>query len=448
MTLSRRVLPLAVIAFALAAAPAGASGPVPLLASQRAQDVAVAGGDVVVVRAGTGGSVRVDALPNQGGPARPLLSLPARGRGWEAFPTVSASPQRVALSVLYLRGSGEVGFRLYSGPETGPLALVQHGGLLSPSAPLDAQVDGDRMLVFEAGRTKARLRLIAPGVPSRVVPWPGEIGGQIAFAGDHVAFFGTAKHRTDPNLNHLFIVDVATGARLASTRLNASSGFDLARDGRVVADGDSSIFTLAPGVPRRRLPGTDQMREPQFAGAAVAGVQDSVRGTTQPVVLDPGSLTPRAIGVGTGFLAVMDADEHGVAWIANNCVLYAPLDATAPDEPPAGPCPRVETDVEGASSTLHGRRLRLRAFCIAGPASGCSGTAEVRLQRHGIMGRGRFHAELDKHVHFGVRLNRSGVRAVRRLVRRDGSALLRIITRTVDGGPPDRDGLMFVDRVR
>jgi hypothetical protein len=190
------------------------------------------------------------------------------------------------------------------------------------------------------------------------------------------------------------------------------------------------------------------MRRPHFAGAAVAGVEDTLRGTAQPVVLDPGSLTPRAVGVGTESISVMDADEHGVAWIANNCVLYARLDATAPAEPPAGPCPRVETEVEGTSTTVRGRRLRLSAICIAAPAGGCTGTSELRLQGHGTIGRGRFHAEPGRQVHFTARLSRRGVRAVRRLVRRDNSALLRIVTRTRGGGPPDRDGLTFVDRVR
>ena len=449
MTLPRPFAPLALLAFALSAAPAHAAGPVPLLASQRAQDVAVAGNEVVVASAGADGSVRVDALPVQGGPARRLLSAPPPGRGWEPFMAVSASPQRVALAVLYLGETDDVRLRLYSGPEAGPLGLVERGGPRSPSAPLAADVDGDRMVVLEAGRRTARLRLLVPGAAPRVVPWPGDIGSEIALAGDRVAFRGSARHRKEPVPNHLFIVDAATGAALASTGVGLTAEFDLAADGRAVADDtDSSVFTLAPGMPRRPLPGTDSMRLPRFAGPAVAGVEDTPKGTAQPVVLDPGSRTPRPVGVPSVSIDELDADEHGVAWIANHCVVYAPLDATAPEALPPGPCPRAEAEVEGASMTLRGRRLRLVATCIAAPAGGCTGTAKVHLFDHGIVGRGRFHAEPGKQAHFTARLSRRGVRVVRREVRRDDGVLLRIFTRVSGGGRPNGDGFAFVDRVR
>jgi hypothetical protein len=231
--------------------------------------------------------------------------------------------------------------------------------------------------------------------------------------------------------------------------VDLATEFDLAADGRVVADdSDSSVFTFAPGMPRRGLSGTDSMRAPRFAGAAVAGVEDTLRGPAQPVVLDPGSRTPRPVGVGSASIDELDADDHGVAWIANHCVVYAPLDATAPDALPPGPCPRVEAEVEGASMTLRGRRLRLVATCIAAPAGGCTGTVKVHLFDHGIVGRGRFHAESGKQAHFTARLSRRGVRAVRREVRGEGSVLLRIFTRLTGGGPPRGDGFAYVERVR
>jgi hypothetical protein len=73
-------------------------------------------------------------------------------------------------------------------------------------------------------------------------------------------------------------------------------------------------------------------------------------------------------------IADLDADERGVTWIGNGCVLYAPVAAPAPAEPPAGPCPRAEVALERVDTKLHGRTVRLRLACVAAPAGGCRGT--------------------------------------------------------------------------
>ena len=87
---------LALIAATLVAAPASAAGPVPLLASRTVDGIAAAGPDVIVARTGPLGTVRVDALPTSGGPARTLLSTAPRGEDWFVSTEVAASPQRVA----------------------------------------------------------------------------------------------------------------------------------------------------------------------------------------------------------------------------------------------------------------------------------------------------------------------------------------------------------------
>jgi hypothetical protein len=58
-----------------------------------------------------------------------------------------------------------------------------------------------------------------------------------------------------------------------------------------------------------------------------------------------------------------------VGWIANGCVLYAPIDAVAPDAPPAGPYPRVERGFAAREHALRGRRVRVVVECIAAPAA-------------------------------------------------------------------------------
>src|SRR4051812_48317907 len=143
MTLPRPFLPLALLAFALAAAPARAA-PVPLLNAPNAQDVALAGTDVIVARTVTGGGVLVDAVPSQGGAARRLLTLPPRGHRSISDVLVAASPPRVAVVIGFRHVEG----RLYTGPPTGPLQLdIQGSG--SALFPIDAAVDGDRILLVE-----------------------------------------------------------------------------------------------------------------------------------------------------------------------------------------------------------------------------------------------------------------------------------------------------------
>jgi len=439
-----RALMLGLVAAALAAGPATAAGSVPLLASPRAQDVAVAGSDVIVARDEPRAGVRVDALATTGGPARRLLTLPPRGRRWEAASTVAASPQRVAVVVVYEHDFEDVERQLYSGPVTGPLELVEatHAPAWSP---IDVAVDGDRMLVLEAREPRTRLRVFARGAAPRVVPWPGAIGRGIAFAGDRVAFVGSASTKEDPTIDHAFLLDAVTGSRLFSTLAFDEAQLDLAPDGRVVVDGFVDVLTGGPGRPRRRVRSTGVLTGPRFAGDAIAALEFSGFGL-RPIVLDPGTRDPRPVGPVAAEIREIDADERGVAWIGNGCVLYAPVDSVAPAEPPAGPCPRVEAHVHGADITLRGRRLDLDVDCVAAPATGCTGTAEIRGR--GIVGRLRFHVPPNESRTSSVRIARRAARYVGRHVRSEGVAILPLTTRVVDGGPPQRDGIVVVLKVR
>jgi hypothetical protein len=431
-----RLTLLALLAAALAAAPASAAGPVALLSSSTVQDIAVAGSDVIVSRPGPLGSARVDALPSGGGPARPLLRTEPRGEDWNASTAVAASPQRVALAVVFLSPAGELSSRLYLGPPGGP--LVQQPRALAGGVPIDVAVDGDRVLVLDANGDNGQVRVLAPGAQPRVVPLPARLTSYFAFAGNRIAYESDGR---------IVLADLTTGARLLSATADPSFNLDVAADGRIVTDGDDiGVFSIMPSGLRQGVPDGEFLENPHFAGDALAAIEETPAETHRPVVMPAGAIHPHAVGLPSESIDVLDADAAGMAWIANDCVLYAPLDAVAPAEPPPGPCARAEVVVDNASYTLRGRRLRLVADCIAATAAGCDGTVTIR--ERGIVGRGAFHAAPGQRRRFDMRFTRRSVRLVRHEARGDNASFLTFTMRLTDGGRSDRDGELFIDRVR
>ena len=173
--------------------------------------------------------------------------------------------------------------------------------------------------------------------------------------------------------------------------VNDAGELDVAADGRVVADFAGGLVTRHRARRRPSLPGSKRLYKPRFNGTSVAAVErTSFSGTVRPSVLDPGATAPRPVGVRTSDIVTLDANDQGVAWIGNGCVLFAPTGSSAPTEPPVGPCPRAEVTLDGADQTLHGRSVRMVATCVAAPASGCVGRATLRF--HGVAGHGRFDA--------------------------------------------------------
>jgi hypothetical protein len=118
--------------------------PRPLLDAPRGQDVAVAGGEVLVAAATAGGGARLSAIPAAGGPARVVFEVPRRGRGWTSVLRLSSSSQLTALLVAFLDSNGYFrDWRVYAGPPAGPLALVQRvrpAGRRPVWTPLDVDV--------------------------------------------------------------------------------------------------------------------------------------------------------------------------------------------------------------------------------------------------------------------------------------------------------------------
>lgn len=453
MASPRIVLVVALAALALAAAPAAAD-PIPLLASRSAQSVAVAGPDVVVARPARRGGVHVDAFPAQGGAARPLLNLPARGRRWSTNTFLAASAQRVAAVVEFTHVNRHFVIdrresRLYTGPASGPLTLALTAGR-NDFVPIDIDVDGDRIIASEAHETgtETRALLLAGGAAPHVIPWPGNVETPIALAGNHAAFVGTPTRTTETGDNEeLFVVDPITGARQATIDIDGlGTMFDLAPDGHVVADATDGIFTAGAGQPRTPLSGGESMSNATFAGASVAGFELGDHGADTPAVVDPGAGQSRPVGMPTFETSEIVGGASGVAWIAHGCVLFAPIDSVSPEEPPVGPCPRSEAEVDSVDNVLAGRKVHMTIICVAAPASGCRGQVTLRL-RHKVAGRKRFHAASGAQHDFSVRLSTRAARFVRKHVRRGNRVLVDMRAKVTDGGPAET-GSILLDRVR
>src|SRR5215213_4433984 len=397
MTLPRQSVPLALLAVALSSGSAAAD-PVPLLHAPNAQEVGLAGADVIVASAARGG-VTVDAVAVRGGARRRLLTVPPGAAVSEVV--VAASPQRVAVLAGVERVTG-VERRLYSGPPGGPLQLVIDAGQ-NGFFPVDAAVDGDRVLVVEESAGASRARLFVAGAAPRVVPWPGTVIPPVAFSATRAAFVGTATRTTEQHDLKLFVIDVDTGAAQVSVPVAAPIELALAPDGHVVAEAPTNLFRVAPGRPRAPLPGSDFLLRPRFAGLSVAAFERTRLDALRPAVLDPLSATRHAVGIQSYDTRDIAADAQNVAWIAHGCVVAARVGSTASSEPPAGPCPRSEATVDSFENTLHGRRVRLRAVCVAAPARGCRGAVVLR---HGgaTVGRARFHVASDRKALVKVRV--------------------------------------------
>ena len=430
----------------LVAAAALAAAPTPLLDAPRAQDLAVAGDEVVVARGGASGRLHVDAIAVDGSGTRPLLATPPLGPRWSSRGLVFASPQRVAVIAGWQKqvddGPDRSRLRLYTGPRAGPLRAVVTVGPNSRWIPFAAAVDGDRLLVEEAGiasAEEARLRLFEAGAPPRRLPWGGDLEPRVALAGQHVAF-----GRLDA-VSRAVVTDLETGRRQASMRVFDPFEVDVAEDGTILGESLRGLVTAAPGRPRTSVPGGAFLTGGRFAGTSIAAIDFELDGAERPVVLDRGAASPRPVGVSTRDLLVLDADPAGVGWIANGCVLYAPLNAATPAEPPAGPCPRVELGFAARPQTMRGRRVRVNVDCVAAPAAGCNGS--LRLRIGGIASRAPFHVRSGHRRAVPVRLARSAAQIVRARVRRRGEALLRMGWRADDARASRDQRVLAVKRV-
>jgi hypothetical protein len=417
-----------------------AAAPRPLFDAPQAEEVALAGSEVLVASTTDHGGVRVTAVPLAGGPAVTRFFARSPGRGWAATARVVSSDRLTALVVMYDDPEGNFRLsRVYAGPPSGPLTLVQRVRRpLRGTAwiPVDVDVHADGLLVQEARLSDLAFRYTvrSPGTaPVRRRQEPAS--SHTAIAGDLVAYLGLRGERPSFRL-----VDWRTGHVRNSIALGEYSedmhdrDFDLMEDGQVVAVLDGRLVAASPGGTLRELPGAEgalEFSSPRFAGERVAVLAGGPFDTLRPFIADPAAGTRRPIGPPSTELASMDAGEGTVAWLANGCVIAMEADdPSSPDPLPPGPCPRAEVLVEEGDQVVRGRALRVVVTCVAAPA-GCRGTA--LLGRGGWAGRGGFRVAVGERESARIQVSRRGMRSILRQLRRCCPLDLALGARVTDG---------------
>jgi hypothetical protein len=433
---------------ALHAAPAHAESRA-LLDAPHAEDVALAGGEVLVAGPTARGGARLTAVPLAGGAPRLRLLVGPPGRGkWTSTTRLASSVRLTALLVEFTDPEGNTrDWRVYAGPPAGPLAVVHrvHLGKLRRWVwfPIGIDVHGDRLLIQEIRlalrgnvrpRFLFRLTVHAAGVSAPAV-LQGRQGAPTVVAGDLLAHVGGRRRPL------VRIVDWRTGRLAGRIGVPRFSGelverhLDLAEDGRAVLELDGDLLAGAPGGRAAPLPGTagaPDLSAPRIAGERVAALAEARLDSRRPLVIDPVGETRHWAGPRSTALTALAADEATVAWLANGCVLAAGLeDVAGLDSVPAGPCPRAEVVLDEHDQELRGRIVRARVTCVAAPPVGCRGA--VVLGVGGRAGRGRFALPAGERRLVEVRLTRRGMARVRRQHRFDGVALLRLGARVADG---------------
>jgi hypothetical protein len=426
-----------------------AAEPRALLDAPRAEDVAVAGGEVLVAATTARGGARLTAVPVGGGEPRSRLWVRPPGRGeWTSMTELASSAQLAALLVDFTDPEGNTTeWRVYAGPPSGPLAIVHRARFVRQRPwlwfPIEIDVHGDRLVIQEIRvalregvrpRFAFRLSVQSPGMSPARVP-QGRFGAPTVVAGDRVAYLSLRR----PLL--VRIVDWRSGRLAGTIGLGRYSGeilerhLDLTADGRAVVELDGDLLAGAPGERARPLPGTadaPDLSAPRFAGERVAALAEARLDSRRPVIVDPRAATLNAVGPPSSAATAIAADETTVAWLANGCVLAADVDDVAPlDMVPPGPCPRAEVVLHEHDQKLRGRILRVRVTCVAAPPPGCRGTVVLRFAGHA--GEGSFRVPAGARRLVEVRLTRRGIAAVRRQFRLDGVALLRLGARVADG---------------
>jgi hypothetical protein len=404
---------------------------------------------VLVASTTTLGVARLTAVPVGGGePQSRLLARPPGGGDFNALTRLASSAQLAALLVEFSGPEDEADWRVYAGPPAGPLAMVHRVWLRGPPRPVwmpvEIDVHGDRLLIQEirlplrkGGRPRLASRVVVhgPGASPTLVS-QGPYATPTVVAGDRIAY--AAGRRRRPVVR---IVDWRTGRLTGTVGIDPGSAdswdghLDLAEDGRVVVELDGDLFSGAPGAHARPLRGTagaGQLTEPRIAGERVAALADARLGAQQPVVVDPGTGTRRAVGPPSTAMTALAADEASVAWLANGCVLAAGVTDAPPLEPvPPGPCPRAEVVLEDHDQKLRGRTVRVRVTCVAAPRPGCSGAVVLRFR--GRTGHGRFRVPAGEGRLVKLRLTRRAAASVRRRLRVHGFAALQMGARLTDG---------------
>lgn len=431
----------------LAVAPVTSAADVALRDAPRAQDVAVAGGAVLVAGAGTNRGIAVDAVALDDGSVRRVLRVPSRSRGWDAELTLAASFEQIGLIAELSDRRGNVReWRVYAGPPNGPVRLVRRarGERRGTWVPFVLDADGPRLMVteFEWRRERVRSVILQPGLPPARVALPGDRSAALAIAGERVALVSSTRRDGGGAADRVTIADWRTGLAGAPLAIAHAAVFDeprpldLAADGRVALATNGTVSLAAPGGSLQDVAGGAFRSSPVFAGSGIAAIEwgESDR---RAVLIDPGSGAAQPLGERSGILERLAADADGVAWLANGCVRYAAIAGPPPTGPPRDPCPTAEVALIETASRLRGRTARVRVRCVRARGNVCRGTAIVRRARIAgkgpVVARGAFIMPVGGYQPVDVHFTPSGLRIVRRTLRRGGLPSLMIGACVQDG---------------
>jgi hypothetical protein len=418
-----------------------AAEPRALLDAPRAEDVTVAGGEVLVAATTDHGAVRVVAVPLAGGPAVRRLTVRSPGRDWTAITRLVSSDRLAALLVMFDDPEGNFRVaRVYAGPPQGPFSLVRR--VRRPARetawiPVDADVHADRLLIQDARLPDLAFRFTVHSPDSAPVRRPQRpVSLNTALAGDLVAYL-RLRRGAPPSFS---VIDWRTGEVRDSIALGEYSedmrgrDLDLTEDGRLVAVLDGRLVSASPGETLSVVPGAEggsRFSSPRFAGDRVAVLAGGPFDSYRPYIVHPAAETRRAVGPPSTELTSIAAGEGTVAWLANGCLIAVEADVSSSvDSLPPGPCPRAEVLVEEGDQVVRGRTLRVVVTCVAAP-DGCRGAA--LLGRGGWAGTGRFHVAAGERRSVRIRVSPRGMRSIRRQLRRRYPLDLSLGARMPDG---------------
>lgn len=363
---------LALLISLLIVAPGAQGAPRPLMQLGEHEQVALAG-DRVLFTSTHANKLEVRALPLAGGSPQTLFTVTAPpGRRTPNHVLLTASAQRAVLFVAYglSRDAKWEQTQIFAGTPTGgwsavaPMGDKDHLPLASTASLEDDQI----IAVEQARRDQVNDYDVVTYDPARKVL---DIPEGARLAGDLVAYSEGFTSDLGVHMQRLIVLNRRTGARVTSDDMVGDPPVEvgLRPDGLVVLRRGVTIYMVAPGGEHRKV--ADNATFPIFSGdRLVFARQDGLR------VREPNGRI-RAFGIPTRDPDPPLADAGNVLWRANGCVLVAAITDPPAGEPGPGPCARSEFAV--VAGDYKSGRLRVR--CIAGPASGCEGTVQLRANR-------------------------------------------------------------------
>jgi len=417
---------------------AAVATPVPVAPAPNA-GFALAGDRALVAHVGEDEHrLRVSAVPLTGGAATPVFAFDGPPDTW-AKVRLAASAQRAAATLEVEPENGDLPttFQMVSGPALGPWTAVAPPTSTSPF-PAGQHVDGERIFTTEYRGGLEDAAVVARDPDPHDVPLRGREAAFAVFAGDLMAYPATAPGDRDDDLGRrLVIAEWRTGA--VRRTVDLPGGFAqlaLRPDGRValVQEDPGALYDIRPGEQPRRY--RVHAEQPRFAGDHIV-YTDAER--QRPSVIDPDG-TVRPFGLPTQTYGGFVTDDRHVLWVANGCLLVAPVTARATRTLGPGPCPRSEVELVDAADTPRlARTVPVRLKCIAAPKR-CTGKVNLVWTRGDtrritvkVTSGTRFAVPFGQTRTVRVRLSDAGLERLRAYFKRHTRATLAVEPETHDG---------------